>query len=145
MQRQSNLLGTISMGLSSLGILVSGYLTWTHFTNTSILCIGSNGCDIVQQSVYSTIQGLPVALFGVLGYAVILALLLVQDKGEHGTSYAPLAIFGLTLIGVAYSAYLTYLELFVIHSLCEYCVASAIIMVALFGIAVYRLMAPADA
>jgi uncharacterized membrane protein len=109
------------------------------------LCIGSSGCDIVQQSAYSTIKGLPVALFGLLGYTAILVLLLVERKGEHYTSYTPLVVFGLTLIGVAYSAYLTYLELFVIFSICEYCVASAIIMVALFTIAVYRLIAPGTA
>jgi uncharacterized membrane protein len=105
-----------------------------------VICIGSNGCDIVQQSIYSTIAGLPVAILGLVGYSVILALLLLEQKGGHGLRHIPLILFGVTLIGAAYSIYLTYLEIFVLFAICEYCAASAIIMLALFGFAVNSLV-----
>lgn len=137
------LLRRVSIGLSLLGILISGYLTWAHYANTTVLCIGSSGCEIVQQSVYSTVAGTPVALFGLIGYMLIVGLLVVEERRTPFASNVPLLIFGLTLIGAAYSAYLTYLELFVIFAICQYCVTSAIIMLILFGIAIYRMiMAP---
>ena len=140
------ILRRISIGLSLLGILIAGYLTWAHYANATVLCIGSNGCEIVQQSVYSTVAGTPVALFGLIGYVVIAGLLVVEENRALFSSAIPLLIFGLTLIGAAYSIYLTYLELFVIFAICQYCVTSAIIMVILFTIAIYRMMtAPSTA
>lgn len=141
MTARITLLRRISMGLGVLGLLVAGYLTWTHYSNSSIQCIGgSNECDIVQASSYSTIAGFPVALLGLIGYIAILGLLLIEEEGGRLAENAPLLLFGLTLIGVAYSTYLTYLELAVIHAICQYCVTSAIIMTALFGIAIYRIL-----
>lgn len=135
------LLRRISIGLAVLGLLVAGYLTWTHYANASVQCIGgSNECDIVQSSSYSMIAGFPVALLGLIGYVMILGLLFLEEKGGRLAENAPLLLFGLTLVGVAYSAYLTYLELAVIGAICQYCVASAILMTALFGIATYRVV-----
>jgi uncharacterized membrane protein len=119
--------------LALAGMGVSGYLTWTHVTNASVACGQSQSCDIVQQSVYSTIAGIPVALLGLLAYAALLVLSLVRGRGpESVDEYIPLAIFGISLIGVLYSAYLTYLELFVIYAICRWCVSSAIIMTLIF-------------
>jgi uncharacterized membrane protein len=141
MEQQVKLLRRISIVLSILGILVSAYLTWTHFANTSVQCIGgSHGCDDVQQSVYSSIAGIPVALLGLFGYIAILGLLLIETKQGLLANNAPLLLFGCTLAGVAYSIYLTYLELFVIHAICQWCVASAVIMAGLFGISTYRVI-----
>ena len=134
------LLRRISIGLAVAGLLVAGYLTWTHYSNSSVQCFGgSNECDVVQSSAYSSVAGIPVALLGLVGYILILGLLLVEEKGGRLAENAPLLLFGLTLVGIAYSAYLTYLELAVIRAICQYCVASAILMAALFGVAVYRL------
>jgi len=139
MTSRITLLRRISIGLTVLGLLVAAYLTWTHYSHSSVQCIGgSNECDVVQSSSYSSVAGFPVALLGLLGYIAILGLLLAEEKGGRLAENAPLLLFGLTLIGVAYSAYLTYLELAVIHAICQYCVTSAIIMTILFGIAAYR-------
>ena len=128
--------------LSLAGMGVSGYLTWTHLANASVACGTSQSCDIVQESVYSTIGGIPVALLGLLAYATLLVLSLLRGHSpESLDEYVPLAIFGISLIGVLYSAYLTYLELFVIYAVCRWCVSSAIIMTLIFVLSLLDLKA----
>jgi uncharacterized membrane protein len=131
--------------LALAGLGVSGYLTWTHLTNHAIACGGSHDCDIVQQSAYSTVLGIPVALLGVLAYATLLALLLLRGHlPEALEAYIPLAVFGISLIGVLYSAYLTYLEIYVIYAICRWCATSAIIVTAIFFLSLPDLRSGAD-
>jgi uncharacterized membrane protein len=119
--------------LALAGIGVSGYLTWAHLANQSVACGQSQGCDIVQQSVYSEIAGIPIALFGLLAYVTLFVLAMLRGHvPDNLEEYIPLAIFGISLIGVLYSAYLTYLELFVIYAICRWCVSSAVIITAIF-------------
>jgi uncharacterized membrane protein len=119
--------------LALAGMGVSGYLTWAHVADASVACGQSHSCDIVQQSVYSTIAGIPVALLGLLAYAALLVLSMLRGhSSENLDEYIPLAVFGISLIGVLYSAYLTYLEVFVIYAICRWCVSSAIIMTLIF-------------
>ena len=140
MANRSEISRRIMMGLCVLGILIAGYLTYTGYTNSEIYCVGgSTGCDTVQQSRYSKIADIPVALIGVLGYVTILAVLIYEKTKGPLSDNGPLLTFAFTLIGVLYSAYLTYLELFVILAICQYCVASAINMLLLFGLSSYRL------
>jgi uncharacterized membrane protein len=118
------------IGLLALaGIGVSGYLTWTHLTNQAVACGQSPDCDIVQQSAYSEVAGVPVALFGLLAYVALAGLAFAYGRlSEALAEYVPLGLFGISLAGVLYSAYLTYLELFVIRAICRWCVASAAIL-----------------
>ncbi len=119
--------------LALAGIGVSAYLTWAHLAHQSVACGQSQGCDIVQQSVYSEVAGIPVALLGLMAYAALFALTLLRGRvPDPWDDYVPLAIFGISLIGMLYSAYLTYLELFVIYAICRWCVSSAIIITAIF-------------
>ena len=140
MTNRLELLRPIMMVLCVSGILIAGYLTYTSYTNSAIYCVGgSTGCDTVQNSRYSKIVGIPVALIGVLGYVAILAVLIYEKTNGPLSNNGPMVTFALTLIGVLYSAYLTYLELFIILAICQYCVASAINMLILFGLSTYRL------
>lgn len=132
------LLRRITIALSLAGLVLAGYLTAIHFVPTSVLC--TSGCDIVRQSRYAEVAGIPVAAIGVLGYASILGVLVLEEFGNPLTEYGPVLIFGLSLIGTLYSLYLTYLEFFVIHAICPYCMASAFIMLAIFGIALVRVL-----
>jgi len=123
-----------SMRLLSLaGIGVSSYLTWAHLAGQSVACGQSQDCDIVQQSVYSEVAGIPVALIGLAAYIILFLLTLVRGHiPEDLEDYVPLAVFGVSLIGVLYSFYLTYLELYIIYAICRWCVTSAIIITAIF-------------
>jgi uncharacterized membrane protein len=88
-------------------------------------------------------MGIPMPTLGLISYLVLLGLLAVQPqvalKKQAWTPYIALAIFGISLAGVLYSAYLTYLELFVIYAICRWCVASAVVMVALFILSIFNL------
>jgi uncharacterized membrane protein len=126
----------IGVALAAVGLLNAVYLSWLHFSGgTSSLCSKGSGCDTVQNSAYSEIGGIPIALLGIAGYTLILlALLLDKRLAEWG----PTIVLGASLIGTLYSAYLTYLELYVLHAVCLYCVASAVFMVGLLTVAVLR-------
>jgi uncharacterized membrane protein len=130
----------VAIFLAVLGVVVSGYLSWSHLANAQpALCSEGGGCDTVQSSRYSEIGEIPVALLGVAGYLAIIGALILEKFSLPLAENAPLLTFGFSLIGVLYSAYLTYLELFVILAICFYCVISALVMVAIFVITIIRL------
>ena len=112
----------ITLGaLAVVGLLISAYLTWVHYAGVAPVCVGgSGGCETVQASSYATLLGVPVAALGLVGYSGL--LLSAFLRGGAG-AYLGLLV---ALVGTLFSAYLTYLELFVIHAICEWCVASAI-------------------
>jgi uncharacterized membrane protein len=125
--------------LAVLGIGIAGYLTYVHYQGGQVLCLASGGCETVQSSIYAKLAGVPVALLGLIGYVLILASVFVpKDAGR-------LMGATLSLIGLGFSGYLTYRELFSIHAICQWCVASAILMVLLSVVTVIRLLrAPVD-
>jgi uncharacterized membrane protein len=129
---QSTPLQWAPVALSALGIMVSGYLTVKRLTGGSLACTRWAQCDVVNSSPYATIGGVPVASIGLAGYLVLfgLAAAAVQAQGLRRRQ-ALLAGFILSVGGLLFSIYLTYLELFVIEALCSWCVASAIIILLL--------------
>jgi uncharacterized membrane protein len=119
--------------LSVVGFLISVYLTWVHFLGVSPVCLaGSGGCEAVQTSRYAEILGVPVAVLGIASYAGLLFSALLG--GERGVL---LGLF-ISLVSVLFSFYLTWLELFVIHAICQWCVVSAVLMTASFLLTVVR-------
>jgi uncharacterized membrane protein len=130
--------------LNVIGLGVAGYLTYVHYAGfQNLLCVGGHhgvsSCETVQSSTWSELAGVPVALLGLIGYVGILASQLAPDREE-----SRLVTLGLTLIGVGFSGYLTYRELFSIHAICEWCVSSAIILALLFiGAAIRYVNTPA--
>jgi uncharacterized membrane protein len=120
--------------VGAAGLAIAGYLTWTHYAGVEPVCLAGGACERVQTSRYAELAGMPVALLGVAGYAAILATLAI--RGEGGVVLSALA----ALVGFGFSAYLTYLELFTIDAVCQWCVASAVAMTGLAAIAVWRLV-----
>ncbi len=118
--------------LAVLGIGISGYLSYVKLSATQAVCLGLGECETVQNSPYSVILGIPIAILGLLTYLAIIALWWwSQDEQRPYADMAPMILFGITLFGFLYSAYLTYLELFVLKAICPWCVASAILMTVL--------------
>ena len=125
--------------LALVGIGIAGYLTYVHYRGLSPICAINEGCEKVQSSRYAKVGGVPVPLMGLVGYVAILASLFV--RGE----WARLATAGMAIGGFAFSVYLTSLELFEIHAICQWCVGSAIVMTAIAVLATIRaLRAPDD-
>jgi uncharacterized membrane protein len=120
--------------LTVIGLGVASYLTYIHYAGIKPLC-GRNGgsCLKVQTSRYSKIEGVPVALIGLIGYIAILATLLLPE--DERTRFATGA---LTLGGFGFSAYLTYREVFSLEAICEWCVSSAVIMTLMMILSVWR-------
>ncbi len=134
-----------SLGLAAVGAMDSAYLTWIKLANTQALCTGVGDCETVNNSVYSEINGIPLAMLGLGMYLAVMLLLALEDRVGWLETYGPQAVFGLALTGTLYSAYLTYLELFVIHAICPYCVVSAVVVTAILVLSIRRLrQAPRD-
>ncbi len=111
--------------LAALGFMISAYLTWTHFAGLAPICTGGGeGCETVQSSQYTMVLGIPVALLGLISYGGL--LISAALWGEVGIYLG----FLISLVGTLFSAYLTYLEVFVIGALCQWCLANAAITVA---------------
>ena len=127
--------GAAALALCALGAVISAYLLVADFVlGGAEFCLTGAGCDVVRGSRYSSLGGIPVSLFGVLGYAVMVSAT-VSPLGRK-TKWS--LLFWLSAAAVGFSAYLTYLELFIIEALCSWCVASAAIAVALFLLAASR-------
>jgi uncharacterized membrane protein len=125
--------------LAAAGFLDALYLTWLKVTGATAACSNVGDCDTVNNSVYADIYGIPIALIGVVGYLMVFGLLMLERRFGFWRENGRLAVFGLTLVGTLYSAYLTYLEVAVLRAVCPFCVVSAILMTFLFGIAILRL------
>ena len=130
--------------LALAGLGVSAYLMWGYTVpGATLSCGASSGCEAVKNSEYSSILGIPMPAIGLWTYSFLFLLLIGQSHAaivsRGWSAYVALAIFGISLTGVLYSAYLTYLELFVIYAICRWCVASAVIMVAIFILSIFNL------
>jgi uncharacterized membrane protein len=128
------------IGLAILGLLVSVYMTIYKVTNNEAMCIGSGACSAVNASRYSEVNGIPVALIGVGGYAAILALLFLEPRNAFLQENGIMALFAVTLVGFLFTLYLIYAEIFFIKALCPFCLASQIVMTIIFILSVVRLI-----
>jgi uncharacterized membrane protein len=127
--------------LALAGAGVAGYLTYVHWFDKSIACVGLHSCAEVAQSDYAWVWNVPVAFLGLLGYLAIFAASTFWLRVGNRFDVRPLlAIWGMSLAGFAYSVYLTYVELFVIDAVCIWCASSAIIMTVVFLVATAALL-----
>ena len=111
-----------------MGFFDSGYLTFKHYSNEILPCPvveSVNTCQVVATSVYSNILGVPIALIGLFFYVAIIAIGLVslKEKYQFILNFIP----PLSALAWLFSVRLTYLQFFVIHSVCYYCIFSALL------------------
>src|SRR3989304_2713675 len=114
--------------LAALGLVDAAYLTWIKLTRAAVACSNVGDCEIVNNSRFAVIGGVPIALLGAGAYLVILVLLGLERSNPAAGETTRMAVFGFSLVGTLYSAYLTYVELAILKAICPYCVASAIIL-----------------
>ena len=131
----------ISLLLVVLGVLITGYLSYVKLADKETICIeGSNfNCDVVQNSRYAQIMGVPTAYLGFVTYLVIGGLLLVETQGPFFRENGIFMLFGLVLFAFIYSMYLVYLQGAVLGAWCQWCLAHEATMTVLFGVTVLRL------
>jgi uncharacterized membrane protein len=122
--------------LASFGIGVATYIAIADSGGGSPVCIaGGHGCQTVAESSYSHLAGVNIAIFGIAGYVLLLVCALLRGDAFRMTAFV------VSLIGFGYSLYLTYLELFTIDAVCQWCVASAVLMTLLFVTNAVRMLA----
>jgi uncharacterized membrane protein len=122
--------------LATLGIAAAAYIAIAEADGGAPACLaGGGGCEKVAASSHSELLGVSVAVIGIVGYALLLTAALLRGDG------ARMGGFLLGLIGFGYSVYLTYLELFVIEAVCQWCVVSALVMTTLFAVSAVRMVA----
>jgi len=123
--------------LGVIGFFDSLYLVITHFTNNSVICDGTSECDLVLSSSYSSIFGIPVAVFGVIFYAgVIILASIMKDKSKSNSRTITNLLSISTSFALLASIWFLYLQIYVIKAYCVYCLISALISSILFILAI---------
>jgi uncharacterized membrane protein len=122
------------LALSGLGMLVMAYLTYIKFSDSSYFCDISTtiSCSVVNQSAYSELFGIPVAALGFLYFALVGGLVFNLGKSAYR------AIFLLSVASLVFSFYLTYIELFVLGTICILCETSKVLILAIAGLTFRR-------
>ena len=123
-----------SIVVAVIGLGIATYLTVVHYAGDAPVCAIAHGCATVQKSDYAMLAGVPVALLGALGYIAILAALIRDDENARTA-----AVF-LSLVGLGFSGWLTYVEIVKLDAICIWCVGSAICMTILTALTVSRVL-----
>ena len=138
--------GQATVALALIGIFLSLYLVLYRMGVYGELVCGSGSCEIVQASSFSVFLGLPVAGWGLAWYLAVFVASLVRsrsldatgldvaepDAAEPDAKWPGLMLAVLATGGLAFSAYLTWIEVGVLHALCRWCIGSAVLTVLIF-------------
>lgn len=131
----------LSLLLIVIGIGVSGYLTYVKLTDVAMICVedGAFNCDVVQNSAYSRLLGIPIAYMGLGTYLVLGGLLLFGDRIPVIRDYNLVLFFAINLFAFLFSMWLVYVQVGILEALCMWCLAHEIIITILFVISSVRL------
>ncbi|MBI4527269.1 MAG: vitamin K epoxide reductase family protein [Deltaproteobacteria bacterium] len=122
------------LALALAGMGLSGYLTFSIWLGQPLAgCTVGSGCDVVLNSDWSKLFGLPTSLWGFLGYGALAGIAFIKQTEAHWK-----LAWTVSLFGVVYSVYLTLISLIELKTTCPYCLASAILMLCAFATATYE-------
>ncbi len=124
-------LDLISLAGILAGLGISIYLTIVHYREGLLVCGVGGGCETVQESKYATVGPVPVAILGILLMVTLLGLWILRQVRPDLATIATGLSFAALLAGVASEGYLTYVEIWVLEAICQWCVAFAIVLVIL--------------
>ncbi len=129
-----------SSALVIVGLLVSIYMTIYKLTSNDSMCLGSGDCHTVNASSYSEVDGIPVGVIGMTGYAALLTTLFFERRKAFFRKYGTLLFFGMSLTGFLFTVWLIFVEIVLIKALCPFCITSQVAMTSIFILAVIRLI-----
>jgi uncharacterized membrane protein len=124
--------------LALAGTGVAAYLTWVHYEPAQLACFVGHGCETVQHSSYAELAGIPVALLGLLAYLLLFAFAFARGF------LAAAAAFTIGLAGLAFAAWLVYVQGWILNAWCVWCVTSDVILTLLTAACAWRLLALDD-
>jgi uncharacterized membrane protein len=130
-------LRTAIAAASVVGGAIAAYLTVVHYSHLTPICT-SGGCEKVQQSSYAKLDGVPVALLGLVAYGSIMATAAIRG--------VPAALAGavIALAGAAFSGYLLWAQLARIHAICQWCVGNDVVIAVVAALCVARVLTEPD-
>lgn len=118
--------------LAIAGVGIATYLTMAHLTHTPVVCV-TGGCETVQASRYSVLFGLPVAAIGLAGYVLVAASAALRMNAARATGAIA------AIAGLIFAAYLVYIQVGVIGAVCQWCLASDLLLALLVPATLLRL------
>ncbi len=123
----------IAAVLAVIGLTETTYLTASHLAGANVVCIASSGCSKVLQSVYASFRGIPLAALGALGYFAVFS---AATLAAFGYRRAPDVLAALVGIMFLTTLWLLYVQAYVLHAFCDYCLLSAALIFVLAGLVV---------
>ena len=115
-------------------------MTIFKLTGNTAMCVGNGGCNVVNSSRYSEVNGIPVAVYGILGYAAILGVLWLERKPGFFKDNGSMIFFGLSLMGFLFTVWLIYVEVALLKAYCPFCITSQVMMTFIFILTVIRVI-----
>jgi len=125
--------GIVLASLDVVGLLIAGYLSVVELQGALPYCGPLKGCEQVAMSEYARIGGIPVAVFGVALSISLFVLAVLWTRSGRIELLA--AHYGLSLVGVVFEVYFTYIEIFVIGAICVWCASYGVSLLARFAVA----------
>ena len=115
--------------LSLAGILMAFYVLQSFIRQAPIVCV-NQGCELVRKSMYSYPLGIPVPAFGLIGYSLMAVFAFTRTLSADKRLFYP--ILGISVFGVLFVSWFTYMELFYIKAVCTWCAVSTVNMFIIF-------------
>jgi uncharacterized membrane protein len=112
---------TLRAGLAivaTAGLGVAAYLTWVHYNPEALVCTRGGGCETVQRSHYAVLLGVPIAIYGVVAWTAVLALVALD------TPIARVLVAAVAFVSAAFAVYLVVLQAAVIDAFCIWCMVN---------------------
>lgn len=116
-----------------IGGAIAAYLTYVHYSHTVPICV-NGGCETVQKSKYAELDGVPVALLGLIAYVALIATTFVRGIVPVFASVL------LAFVGVAFSGYLLWAQLGPIGAICQWCIGNDVVITVVAILCVVRML-----
>jgi uncharacterized membrane protein len=131
----------VALVLVALGLIVTTYLSYVKLTDVPMVCVagGLFNCEVVQNSAYSRLFGIPIAWMGLATYIILGVVLVLENRNAFLQEYGILIVFGIALFAFLYSMFLVYVQFAILQALCPWCLAHEAIMTGFFIVASLRL------
>lgn len=128
-------IGVFLIILGFIGFLDASYLAASHYSGTSLACSVIEGCEEVTTSAYASVAGVPVASIGVLYYFAVTLLAFAFFRNRSRAFI--LTLTAITGAGFLATLWFVYIQLFILHAVCVYCMVSAVTSTLLFALSLF--------